>query len=95
MQIASAIQLFSETLVAAHNLEDCYPTIVTPQELKAGPLTPTQLKNIMELGGLSVKAILTTGAASVFQYLPSKDLKKPTECTLLGHISWIGQMMDR
>eukprot|EP00959_Pyramimonas_sp_CCMP1952_P052432 1096174-Pyramimonas_sp.AAC.1 len=31
----------AETLAAAHNLEDCYPTIVTLHELHAGPLTPT------------------------------------------------------
>eukprot|EP00959_Pyramimonas_sp_CCMP1952_P412780 8649714-Pyramimonas_sp.AAC.1 len=27
--------------------------------------------------------------------LSSKDLKKPTECTILGHISWMRQMMER
>eukprot|EP00959_Pyramimonas_sp_CCMP1952_P425889 8920594-Pyramimonas_sp.AAC.1 len=27
--------------------------------------------------------------------LSSKDLQKPTECTLLGRISWLRQMMER
>merc|ERR1712086_30635 len=85
----------AETLAAAHNLEDCYPTIVTLHELHAGPLAPTQLKNILEIGGLSIKVTLTIDAESVFKSLSSKDLKKPTECTLLGHISWIRQMMER
>merc|ERR1712086_164194 len=85
----------AETLAAAHSLEDCYPTIVTLHELQAGPLTPTQLKNILEIGGLSIKVTLTIDAESVFKSLSSKDLKKPTECTLLGHISWIRQMMER
>ena len=85
----------AETLAAAHNLEDCYPTIVTLHELHAGPLTPTQLKNILEIGGLSIKVTLTIDAESVFKSLSSKDLKKPTECTLLGHISWIRQMLER
>eukprot|EP00959_Pyramimonas_sp_CCMP1952_P337814 7074287-Pyramimonas_sp.AAC.1 len=31
----------AETLAAAHNLEDCYPTIVTLRELHAGPMTAT------------------------------------------------------
>eukprot|EP00959_Pyramimonas_sp_CCMP1952_P066467 1387723-Pyramimonas_sp.AAC.1 len=85
----------AETLAAAHNLEDWYPMIVTLHELHAGPLTPTQLKDILELGGLSIKVTLTIDAESVFKSLSSKDLKKPTECTLLGHISWIRQMMER
>eukprot|EP00959_Pyramimonas_sp_CCMP1952_P440239 9216707-Pyramimonas_sp.AAC.1 len=39
----------AETLAAAHTLEDCCPTIVTLRELHAGPLTPTQMKYILEL----------------------------------------------
>ena len=84
----------AETLAAAHNLEDSYPTIVTLHEIKSGPLTPTQLKDVLEYGGLSIKVYLTIDAESVFKSLSSKDLKKPTECTLLGHISWIRQMMQ-
>eukprot|EP00959_Pyramimonas_sp_CCMP1952_P321316 6723818-Pyramimonas_sp.AAC.1 len=45
----------AETLAAAHTLDDCYPTIETLYELHAGPLTPTQLKDLIELGGLSIK----------------------------------------
>eukprot|EP00959_Pyramimonas_sp_CCMP1952_P330034 6910217-Pyramimonas_sp.AAC.1 len=73
------------TLAAAHNSEDCYPTIVTLHELHAGPLTPTQLRNILELGGLSIKVILTIDAEYVFKPSSSKDLKKPTECTFWTH----------
>eukprot|EP00959_Pyramimonas_sp_CCMP1952_P276983 5790021-Pyramimonas_sp.AAC.1 len=76
-------------------MEDCYPTIVTLHELHAGPLAPTQLNDILELGGLSIKVTLTIDAESVFKSLSSKDLKKPTACTLLGHTSWIRQMMER
>ena len=47
------------------------------------------------MGGLSIKVYLTIDAESVFKSLSSKDLKKPTECTLLGHISWIRQMMSK
>eukprot|EP00959_Pyramimonas_sp_CCMP1952_P052377 1094935-Pyramimonas_sp.AAC.1 len=61
MRIASLIACRSARatqqrhLAAAHNLEDCYPTIVTLRELHAGSLTPTQLKYILELGGLRIK----------------------------------------
>ena len=86
----------AETLAAAHNLEDCYPTIVTLHEIKAGAtLSPDALKNVLEKGGLCIKVFLTIDAESVFKSLSSKELKKPTECTLLGHISWIRQMMER
>eukprot|EP00959_Pyramimonas_sp_CCMP1952_P282238 5899175-Pyramimonas_sp.AAC.1 len=71
----------AETLAAAHNLEDSFVTIVTLHELKAGPLTPTQLKDGMEGNGtgLATKVYLTIDAESVFKSLSSKDLKKPTE----------------
>eukprot|EP00959_Pyramimonas_sp_CCMP1952_P283730 5930961-Pyramimonas_sp.AAC.1 len=46
------------------------------------------------MGGLSIKVTLTIDAESVFKSLSSKDLKKPTESTLSGHISWIRQMME-
>eukprot|EP00959_Pyramimonas_sp_CCMP1952_P231487 4838439-Pyramimonas_sp.AAC.1 len=48
-----------------------------------------------KLGGLSIKAVLTIDAESVFRSSTSKDLKKPTACAPLGHISWVRRMMDR
>ena len=68
---------------------------MTLHELHAGPFTPTQLKYILELGGLSIKVTLTIDAESVFKALSSKDLNKLTECTLLGHTMWTRQMMER
>ena len=38
---------------------------------------------------------LTTDAESVFKSLSSKDLKTPTEKTLLGHVAWLRQLLDR
>ena len=84
----------AETLAAAHNLDEVYPTLITLHELKAGPLTPKQLRDMRELGGLSIKVSLTIDAESVYKSLSSKDLKIPTERTLLGHISWIRELMD-
>eukprot|EP00959_Pyramimonas_sp_CCMP1952_P245251 5125754-Pyramimonas_sp.AAC.1 len=47
------------------------------------------------MGGPGIKITLAIDAEYVFGSLSSKDLKKPTECTLLGHIRWIRQMMER
>eukprot|EP00959_Pyramimonas_sp_CCMP1952_P397814 8335261-Pyramimonas_sp.AAC.1 len=85
----------AETLAAAPYLEDCYPAIVTLHELHAGPLTPTPLKDILELGGLSIKVTLTIDAGYVSESLSRKDLTKPIEYTLVGHSSWVRQMMER
>ena len=41
-----------------------------------------------------VSRFLTIDAESVFKSLTSKDLKIPTERTLLGHISWIREFLD-
>eukprot|EP00959_Pyramimonas_sp_CCMP1952_P216662 4531438-Pyramimonas_sp.AAC.1 len=60
---ARAIQ--QRLAAAAHLLEDAYPTIVTVRELHAEPPTPTQLKNILELGGLRIKVTLTIYSESV------------------------------
>eukprot|EP00959_Pyramimonas_sp_CCMP1952_P062234 1300949-Pyramimonas_sp.AAC.1 len=47
----------AETLAAAHKLEDCYPTIDSARapRVAAHTHTHTQLKNILELGGLSTE----------------------------------------
>ena len=63
-------------------------------ELKHGILKPEQLKNIREYGGIKITTTLTTDAESVYKSLTSKDLKAPTEKTLMGHVSWIREMMQ-
>ena len=84
----------AEALAAAHNLDECYPTLITLHELQAGPLSSEALRNLREAGGLCIKVSLTIDAESVYKSLSSKDLKIPTERTLLGHISWIRELMD-
>eukprot|EP00959_Pyramimonas_sp_CCMP1952_P243625 5092223-Pyramimonas_sp.AAC.1 len=69
----------AEALAAAHHMEDCHPTVVTPQEPRAGPPRPTQLNDILEMGGPSMKVTLAIDAESVVKSLSSKDQKKPTE----------------
>ena len=84
----------AETLAAAHGIEDAYPTIVTLHELNNNKkLTPAELKNVREHGGLQFNNVLTTDAESVFKSLSSRDLKVPTEKTLLGHVSWCRELL--
>ena len=73
---------------------DAYPTIVTLIEIKNGVLRPEQLKNYLEQGGLALTVVLTIDAESVNKSLTSRDLKTPTENTLLGHVCWIRELYD-
>ena len=57
-------------------------------------MTPEQLKNLRERGGLQVEVTLTIDAESVFKSLTSKDLKVPTEKTLLGHVAWLREFLE-
>jgi len=84
----------AEALAAAHGFDDAYPTIVTISELKLGVITPTKLKQYREEGGLPIKVTLTTDAESVYKSLTSRDMKTPTERTLLGHICWIRELLQ-
>eukprot|EP00959_Pyramimonas_sp_CCMP1952_P256572 5359671-Pyramimonas_sp.AAC.1 len=77
----------AEALAAARNS--------TLREPKTGLLTPAQLNNILELCGLSIMAFRTVDSESVCRFLSCKDLKKPTECALVGHFCWVRQMIHR
>eukprot|EP00959_Pyramimonas_sp_CCMP1952_P132842 2777202-Pyramimonas_sp.AAC.1 len=62
----------AESLAAARDLGDCYPIIAILHELHAGTLTPTQLKDTLELGGLGIKVILTIDAESALSPCQAK-----------------------
>ena len=79
----------AETLAAAHGLEDAYPTMITLHELRHGILKPEELKNL----GLGIRVTLTIDAESVYKSLTSRDLKIPTEKSLLGHVSWVRELL--
>ena len=78
----------AEMLANAHGFDDAYPTLVTLHELNNGVLSPEQLKYVREHGGLALHITLTTDAESVYKSLTSRDLKVPTEKTLLEDVSW-------
>jgi hypothetical protein len=75
-------------------LDEAYPTLITLHELVHGTMTPEQLKDIRESGGLGLEVTLTTDAESVYKSLTSRDLKAPAEKTLLGHVSWIREALQ-
>ena len=83
-----------EAAHAAHGHDDAFPTLVNLHELKHGVLTPEQLKHVRECGGLCLYVTLTTEAESVYKSLTSRDLKVPAEKTLLGHVSWVRELMQ-
>lgn len=83
----------AEALASAHGVEDAFPTIVLLEELVEGPISPKASQQLMLTGGLKLKVTLTTDAESVFKSLSSRDLKTPSERTLLGHISWMRHVM--
>ena len=58
-------------------------------------MKPEQLKNIREYGGIKITVALTTDAESVYKSLTGKDIKVPTEKTLIWHVSWILEMMQK
>jgi hypothetical protein len=84
----------AETVAASHGVDDAYPILVTLVELRQGVLKPEQLKKIREEGGLALKVTLTIDAESVYKSLSSRDLKTPAERTLLGHVSWIRELLQ-
>ena len=81
-------------LAASHGYDDAYPTLVTLVELAHGPLKPSALKKYREEGGIALKVVLTIDAESVFKSLTSRDLKTPAEKTLLGHVTWIRELLQ-
>ena len=84
----------SELLSSAHGYEDAYPTIVTLHELTYGVLSPTELKQLREKGGLRIEVTLTIDAESVYKSLTSKDLHIPTEKTLIGQVAWLREVLS-
>ena len=67
---------------------------MTLVELRRGVLRPEALKKCREEGGLALKVTLTIDAESVYKSLTSRDLKTPAEKTLLGHVSWIRELLQ-
>ena len=84
----------AEALAAAHGVEDAYPSLITLMEIRQGVMTASQLKECREKGTLKLCVMLTIDAESVYKSLTSRELKAPAEKTLLGHISWLRELLS-
>ena len=67
--------------------------MITLHELCHGILTPEELKNLREVGGLGIRVTLTIDAESVYKSRTSRDLEIPTEKSLRGHVSWVRELL--
>jgi hypothetical protein len=85
----------AEIVGASHGLEDAYPTMITLIELKQGALSAEMLKKYGDSGKLPMQVTLTIDAESVYKSLTSLDLKTPAEKTLLGHVMWIRDQLEK
>ena len=56
-------------------------------------MSPEALKGIKERGGICIKVTLTVDAEPVYKSLISRNLKIPTEKTLLGHMAWLREWL--
>ncbi len=84
-----------EIVGASHGMEDAYPTIITLIELKQGALSADLLKKYGDYGKLPLQVTLTIDAESVYKSITSLDLKTPAEKTLLGHVMWIRDQLEK
>ena len=94
MDKIAALNAEDPLIAASHGYDDAFPTLITLVELKHGVLKPEELKAYREHGGMKLTVFLTTDAESVFKSLTSRDLKTPAEKTLLGHVSWIRELLQ-
>ena len=85
----------AEIIGAAHGVEDAYPTLISLIELRRGAFTPADLKTIGEKGQKFIQTTLTIDAEGVYKSLTSLELKTPAEKTLLGHVMWIRDMLQK
>ena len=101
-QTDNQVELWSQMLAAAHGMDEACPTLITLREIKQGMLNPVQLKRLREEGVVDrvpgngesqLRVTLTTDAESVYKSLSSRDLKVPTERTMLGHASWLRELL--
>ena len=85
----------AELLAAAHGMEDAFPIVITLIEIANGVRKPEQIKQYREVGNLEFDVILAIDAEGVYKSLTSRDLKTPAEKTLLGHVAWIREMIQK
>jgi len=84
----------AELLAAVHGVDDVFPTLISIVEIRHGSFTAKEIIKIREEGGLALKVTLTMDAESVYKSVISRDMKAPTEKTLLGHVVWLRELLQ-
>jgi len=84
----------AELLAAVHGIDDVFPSLISMVEIRDGCFGPKEIIKIREEGGLALKVTLTMDAESVYKSVISRDMKAPTEKTLLGHVWWLRELLQ-
>ena len=75
-------------------MDDVFPSLIAMVEIRQGCFGPRDIIKIREEGGLNLKVTLTMDAESVYKSVISRDMKAPTEKTLLGHVVWLRELLQ-
>ena len=68
---------------------------LTLHEIRCGPTTPRQGMEIREKGGSQIKLTVVVDAMSIIAALEPERIKAPTEQSLLSHLLWLREIVDR
>ena len=63
-------------------------------EIKSGPVTKSQARNLRDNGGYSVPMCLQIDALSVYAAITATYIKHPAEKGLLSHVQFIRELLD-
>ena len=68
---------------------------LTLHEIRCGPTTPRQGMEFREKGGSQIKLTVVIDAMSILAALEPERIKAPTEQSLLSHLLWLREIVDR
>ena len=84
----------AETLAAVACADDLIPLLITFHEIKHGPITAHQARELRENGGLAFKSTLAVDAMSLFTAVAAHTVKIPQEKNLAIHLFWLRELLD-
>ena len=74
--------------------DDLIPLLITFHEIKHGPITAHQARELRENGGLAFKSTLAVDAMSLFTAVAAHTVKIPQEKNLAIHLFWLRELLD-
>ena len=85
----------SETQAAILSTDHGLALQLTMHEIKRGPTTPRQGLELRERGGSCVKLTVVVDAMPLIAALEPERIKPPAEESLLSHLLWLREVVDR